>query len=91
MKRRIAIATAALAALLAAATPASAERLVTSISRHQVLVTSNFTGTSIVLFGTVEPDTAASRRRVGLYNLVVTVTGPKENITTRRKERVLGI
>jgi len=28
--------------------PAAAERLVTTISRHQVLVTSNFTGTSIV-------------------------------------------
>jgi uncharacterized protein (TIGR02186 family) len=91
MMRRLAILAMLMAASLAASPEARAEWLVVTISRHQVLVTSNFTGTSIVLFGTVEPDTAASRRRVGLYNLVVTVTGPKENITTRRKERVLGI
>ena len=71
--------------------PAVAERLVTSISRHQVMVTSNFSGTSIVLFGTVEPDTPNARRRAGAYDLVVTVTGPKETIVERRKERMLGI
>jgi uncharacterized protein (TIGR02186 family) len=88
---RIAIAAVALAAVAAATTPASAERLVMSISRHQVLVNSSFTGTSIVLFGTIEPDTPASRRRTGGYNLVTTVTGPKQTIVTRRKERMLGI
>ena len=63
----------------------------TSISRHQVLVNSNFTGTSIVLFGTVEPDTPTSRRRAAGYDVVVTVTGPRQTIVERRKERVLGI
>lgn len=72
-------------------TPAMAERLVTSISRHQVSVSSNFTGTSIVLFGTVEPDTPTARRRATGYDLVVTVSGPKQTIVERRKERVLGI
>jgi uncharacterized protein (TIGR02186 family) len=71
---------------------AAAERLITSISRHQVMVTSNFTGTSIVLFGTIEPDSPASaRRRTAGYNIVVTVTGPRQSVVTRRKERVLGI
>jgi uncharacterized protein (TIGR02186 family) len=91
MMRRLAQLAVLLAVSLAAGSQARAEWLVVTISRHQVLVTSNFTGTSIVLFGTVEPDTAASRRRIGNYDLVVTVTGPRENITTRRKERVLGI
>ncbi|MET0876632.1 MAG: TIGR02186 family protein, partial [Tardiphaga sp.] len=45
------------------AQPAAAEKLIVSISRHQVLVTSSFTGTSIVLFGTVEPDTPTFRMR----------------------------
>jgi uncharacterized protein (TIGR02186 family) len=90
MIRRLAIAT-GLAAATLAATPAAAERLVTSISRHQVLVTSSFTGTSIVLFGTVEPDSPTSRRRRTGYDLVVTVTGPRQSIVERRKERVLGI
>jgi uncharacterized protein (TIGR02186 family) len=54
------------------------------------MVNSNFNGTSIVLFGTVEPDSPAARRRAG-YDLVVTVTGPKQTVVERRKERVLGI
>ena len=91
MIRALAIAAAALAALLGAATPAAAERLVTSISRHQVMVTSSFTGTEIVLFGTVEPDTPASRRRTSGYDLTAIVAGPKQTVVTRRKERVLGI
>ena len=91
MNHRIAIATATLIAVLAALGPASAERLVVTLSRHQVMVNSNFTGTSIVLFGTIEPDTPASRRRTTGYDLVVTVTGPKQTLVARKKERVLGI
>jgi uncharacterized protein (TIGR02186 family) len=92
MTRHFAIAAVALLAVPIAGTgPASAERLVTSISRHQVMVNSSFAGTSIVLFGTVEPDTPTARRRATGYDLVVTVTGPKQTIVERRKERVLGI
>ena len=92
MTRHLAIAAVALLAVpLAGTKPAAAERLVTSISRHQVLVNSNFAGTSIVLFGTVEPDSPTARRRAAGYDLVVTVTGPKETIVARRKERMLGI
>jgi uncharacterized protein (TIGR02186 family) len=92
MTRRLTIAAVALLAVpLAGTKPAAAERLVTSISRHQVLVNSNFAGTSIVLFGTVEPDTPAARRRATGYDLIVTVTGPKQTIVERRKERMLGI
>lgn len=79
-----------LAVLFADAVPAHAERLVTSISRHQVSVTSNFVGTSIVLFGTVEPDAPFARPRDS-YDIVITVTGPRETVVTRRKERVFGI
>jgi uncharacterized protein (TIGR02186 family) len=78
------------AALTVHARPASAERLIASISRHQVLVTSNFTGTSIVLFGTVEPDKPGARMRAA-YDIVVTVTSPRQTLVTRRKERRLGI
>jgi uncharacterized protein (TIGR02186 family) len=91
MIHRIAMAAATFAVLLAAGTPASAERLVATMSRHQVLVNSSFTGTSIVLFGTIEPDTPASRRRTTGYDLVVTVTGPKQTLVARKKERVLVI
>ena len=86
-----AFATAMLVAVsLAWAAPVHAERLIASISRHQVLVTSSFTGTSIVLFGTVEPDTPTARMR-DAYDIVVTVTGPRQTLVTRRKERMAGI
>jgi uncharacterized protein (TIGR02186 family) len=72
------------------ATPAAAERLVVSLSNHRVAVTSSFVGEDLVLFGTVEPDVGKTALRPS-YDLVVTVTGPRETLRTRRKERVLGI
>jgi uncharacterized protein (TIGR02186 family) len=77
------------AACLASA-PASAERIVSSLSVHQVMINSSFTGLDIVLFGTVERE-ANNPLRNGPYNLVVTVAGPREKLVTRRKDRVLGI
>jgi uncharacterized protein (TIGR02186 family) len=91
MIHRPAIAVAVLAVLLAAGVPASAERLLATLSRHQVMVNSSFTGTSIVLFGTIEPDTPASRRRTTGYDLVVTVAGPRQTLVARKKERLLVI
>src|SRR5262249_3952867 len=64
-------------ALLVAPTPVAAERLVTSLSNHQVSIASNFTGTEVVLFGSVERDAANVPRRSG-YDIVVTVLGPRE-------------
>jgi uncharacterized protein (TIGR02186 family) len=75
---------------LAIATPAAAERLVTSLSAHQVLISSNFTGTELVLFGSIERDAATIPRRGG-YDIVVTVIGPREGIVTRLKSRFMGI
>ena len=70
--------------------PAAAERLVVSLSNHRVAVTSSFVGEELVLFGTVEPEPTASPLRAP-NDLVVTVTGPRQTLRTRRKQRVLGI
>jgi uncharacterized protein (TIGR02186 family) len=67
-----------------------AERLISSLSSHQVLVSSSFAGAELVLFGSVERDAATVPRRSG-YNLVVTVVGPRQTLVTRRKDRVFGI
>ena len=80
----------ALAIVLGLGTPAKAERLITTLSTSRVLIQSNFTGTDVVLFGSVERDAQTVARRGG-YDIVVTVTGPRENILTFRKERVFGI
>lgn len=77
-------------ALMAGAGPATAERLVVSLSNHHVAVTSSFVGENLVLFGTVEPEPGKSALRAS-YDLVVTVTGPRQTLRTRRKQRVAGI
>jgi uncharacterized protein (TIGR02186 family) len=76
--------------LACGAKPAAAERLVVSLSNPSVAITSNFVGENLVLFGTIEPDAAISTLRPP-YNLVATVTGPRQTLRTRRKQRVLGI
>jgi uncharacterized protein (TIGR02186 family) len=81
---------AVLAALALSSGPVAAERLVTSLSNHRVMVTSNFTGDELVLFGAVERDAATQPRRGG-YDFIVTVTGPRQTLVTFRKQRVLGI
>jgi uncharacterized protein (TIGR02186 family) len=78
-----------LASLLAAG-PAAAERLIASLTNHRVMITSNYTGVELVLFGSVERD-AASVESKGPYDIVATVTGPRESLRTRHKQRVLGI
>jgi uncharacterized protein (TIGR02186 family) len=78
------------AALAASVAPAAGERLVTSLSNHRVMVTSNFTGEELVLFGGIEQD-GTSRPRRGGYDIVVTVAGPRQTTITFRKERMLGI
>jgi uncharacterized protein (TIGR02186 family) len=88
--RRLITIGAAAAFITAAATGVRAERLVTSLSNYRVLITSNFTGTDLVLFGSVERDAATVARRGG-YDIVATVTGPRQGVVTRRKQRVLGI
>jgi len=80
----------ALAIAAATASPAKAERLITTLSTSRVLISSNFTGVDVVLFGAVERDAQTVPRRGG-YDIVVTVTGPRENVVTYRKERVFGI
>ena len=72
-----------------AASPARAERLIVSVSNHRVTVTPNYSGEELVLFGSVEKDAQTPANRN--YDLVVTVSGPRADMVTRRKERKFGI
>jgi len=81
---------AATVSMPAAAPPAAAERLVTSLSEHRVMVTSSFNGSEVVLFGGIERDAGGLPLR-GNYDVAVTVVGPRQSIVTFRKERMLGI
>src|SRR5258708_34098934 len=77
-------------ALIASALPAAGERLVASLSNHRVMITSNFVGEELVLFGGIEQDAASRPRRAG-YDIIVTVPGPRPTMVTFRKERSLGL
>ena len=80
----------ALALALGAAPARAAEKLVSSLSSHQVKITPSFTGAELVLFGIVEREAESPPRRGG-YDIVATVRGPPETLVVRRKERVVGI
>ena len=69
---------AALLLLLGTALPASAQPLVADLTSHLIGITTNFTGTSVVLFGAIE----------GPGDVVAVVRGPAHDVTVRRKSRV---
>lgn len=89
--RRIAATLLAFAVYGAFATgSAQAEKLIVSISNHRVTVTSSYSGEELVLFGSVVRDASTPAHR-GDYDMVVTVSGPRTGMVTRRKEYKFGI
>ncbi|HWC62206.1 MAG TPA: TIGR02186 family protein [Rhizomicrobium sp.] len=77
-----------LLALLFLPGPAAAaeENLVSGVSQDVIQITSNYTGSDIVVFGDVEQQQGAEGR-----DIVVVVRGPDTVITVRRRDRVAGI
>jgi uncharacterized protein (TIGR02186 family) len=65
---------------------AHAEDLVSGISQDIIQITSNYTGTQIVVFGAIERAQNAQGR-----DIVVVVRGPDEPMTVRRRDRVAGV
>jgi uncharacterized protein (TIGR02186 family) len=67
--------------------PASAqEDLVSGVSQDVVQITSNYTGTDLIVFGAIEHAGAAATR-----DIVVVVRGPDTEMTVRRKDRIAGV
>ena len=59
----------------------ASEPLIADVDHHLVAVTAGFTGTELLVFGSVQ----------GAGEVVIVVHGPKEEIAVRRKDRVAGI
>lgn len=76
----------AVAALFLVVAPARAEDLVSGVSQDVIEITSNYTGSDIVVFGAIERPADNGTRDV-----VVVVRGPDTNITVRKKDRVAGL
>ncbi len=58
-----------------------AQQLVADLSSHLIAITTGFTGTEVVLFGTTD----------GAGDVAIVVTGPRGPVTVRRKDRIAGI
>jgi uncharacterized protein (TIGR02186 family) len=73
--------------LLLFALPAGAEELVSGLSQDLIEITSNYTGTDIVVFGAIEqPDDDLSTSDV-----IVVVRGPPVDVTVHEKQWTLGL
>ena len=60
---------------------AAAQDVVADLSHHLIAITTEFTGTAVTLFGTIE----------GEGDIAIIVRGPSEPVTVRQKDRVAGI
>jgi len=65
---------------------AGAEDLVSGVSQDTIQITSNYTGTDIVVFGAIERPQSTQGR-----NIVVVVRGPDQAMTVRRRSRIAGV
>lgn len=78
-----------LAMVLAMAVPVQAEEIVAGLSQTEVSITSNFTGTEIIVYGAVKRDAPAPEAPP--LEVIVTVEGPSSPLILRRKSRQFGI
>ena len=79
-----------LLALALCMTPALAqESLVTGLSRDDVQITADFTGSDILVYGAVRRESPAPQSPP--LDVIITLEGPSGPVAVRRKERVFGI
>lgn len=91
MRAFLALLTSLLAALIAIASPASAQVrdpiLVPDISQHDIVLRQGFTGETLLLYGAVLDPVDSDTQ----YDIVVVLKGPTEPIRIREKARFLGL
>lgn len=75
-------------AFLLLAIPAKAEEIVLGLSRDEVSITATFDGSDILIFGAIKRDAPKPDGELGV---IVTVSGPDQQVTVRRKDRRFGI
>lgn len=79
-----------LSALALCPPPASAqERVQADVSTRDIAIGHNFTGTRVVVFGTIE-DVQPTLAAQGRYGIAIVIRGPDGAVTVRQKKRRLG-
>ena len=81
MRLSVAFTVLAALALMSAMPEARAQEVVADLSSHLVAITTGFTGTSVVLFGSVE----------GSGDVIVVVNGPTRDIVVRHKSKIAAV
>lgn len=77
-----------LALLLTLALPAQAEEVVLGLSQDEVAISVDFDGSEILIYGAVKRETQINPTPL---QVIVTVAGPNQPLTVRKKDRKLGI
>ncbi|MBZ4022569.1 hypothetical protein CKO11_08880 [Rhodobacter sp. TJ_12] len=70
------------------ALPAQAEKVVAGLSEEDIGITASFDGSTVLLYGAVKRDAPEPPGRLGV---IVTLEGPMQRVTVRRKSREFGI
>lgn len=74
--------------LLFTNSPLLAEEVVADLSSREVAITANFDGSDILIYGAVKRDKPEANERL---HVIVTVEGPSQPISVRKKDRRFGI
>jgi uncharacterized protein (TIGR02186 family) len=69
---------------------ANPERLEIGMNTSQIAITPDFAGVDLAIFGAVV-NADELLNSIGQYDVVVTLEGPKDDVTVRKKQRVFGI
>lgn len=75
--------------ILCPAAHANQEQIVLGLSQDRVAITANFDGSEILIFGAVKRETTIPEGDP--LQVIVSVSGPSEPVTVRRKEKRFGI
>ncbi|MCR9109981.1 TIGR02186 family protein [Marivita sp. XM-24bin2] len=75
--------------LMLLAAPLQAEEVVLGLSQDEVSISTNFDGSEIIIYGAIKRE--APIQQDAPLQVIVTISGPQEPITVRRKDRKLGI
>ena len=79
----------ALALMLLVALPVRAETIVAGLSQNIVSITTDFSGSELLIYGAVKRDAPIPAGKP--LEVIITVQGPSRALTVRRKERRFGI
>jgi len=75
--------------LLVLALPAAAEEVIAGLSQNRVSITTSFDGSEILIFGAVKREAPIAPENP--LHVIITISGPSEPVTVRRKARRFGI